>query len=140
MDFLARREYLGTELAQRLRQYDFEPLLIEQELAKLVSEGLLSDARFVDSFISARQRRGQGPERIHAELLQRGAAVSLIEDFLDSRSETWMSSLRDVYVKRFGTEITQDFKQRSRQQRFLRYRGFTAEQISRLFKQNDIDE
>lgn len=140
MDFLARREYLGTELAQRLRQYDFEPLLIEQELAKLVSEGLLSDARFVDSFISARQRRGQGPERIHAELLQRGAAASLIEDFLDSRSETWMSSLRDVYVKRFGTEITQDFKQRSRQQRFLRYRGFTAEQISRLFKQNDIDE
>jgi len=72
--------------------------------------------------------------RIQAELRQRGIDDELIADHVDPHEQQWSDSIRDVWHKRFGDNIPADIKERARQTRFLQYRGFTSEQISRLFK------
>lgn len=140
MDLLARREYSRQELQQRLLQRDYAAELVEQVITQLVSEGLLSDERFVESFVSSRTQRGQGPVRIRAELRDRGISEDLIEAWLDMRDPAWRVALRDVHARRFAGEMPTTLGERARQQRFLSYRGFTAEQIKSLFRQDVDDE
>jgi len=139
MDLLARREYCYQELEQRLLQRDFDSGLVTDTLAYLVNDGLLSDERFVESFIASRRRRGQGPLRIQAELRQRGVSEQLISAWLDMRDPGWLQTLRAVHDKRFSGMQPQTLAERARQQRFLNYRGFTTEQIKCLFN-SDMDE
>jgi len=137
MDLLARREYGCRELERRLQRADFPAVLISETCAALQSEGLLSDERFVESFITARRSRGQGPVRIRAELRERGVDEALISTALDPRDPDWLDCLREVHQKRFAGKFPETLNERARQQRFLGYRGFTAEQIRRLFRIDD---
>jgi len=138
MDLLARREYSRQELQIRLLQRDYAAELVDQVITQLVSEGLLSDERFVESFISSRMQRGQGPVRIRAELRDRGISEDLIETMLDMRDPAWRTSLYEIHARRFAGVIPATLGERARQQRFLTYRGFTSEQIRALFRQ-DVD-
>jgi regulatory protein len=42
-----------------------------------------------------------------------------------------------VREKKFGSALPADFRERSRQMRFLQQRGFTAEQIRGIFRDAD---
>ena len=134
MDLLARREHATGEMRKKLIGKGIAAPLVDAALEKLVAEGLLSDRRFVEAFLLSRKNRGYGPLRIQAELRQRGIDDELIADHIDPRDELWADSIRAVWCKRFGNRLPQDMKERARQARFLQYRGFTNEQISRLFK------
>ena len=72
MDLLARREHGRVELTRKLRQRGAEAELIETALDRLTEEGLLSEARYLESFVSYRARSGYGTLRIREELSQRG--------------------------------------------------------------------
>jgi regulatory protein len=139
MDLLARREYGCRELQQRLQRAGFPEALTGETCAALQAEGLLSDERFAESFVSSRRSRGQGPVRIRAELRERGVSEALIDSVLDPRDPDWEERLREVHQKRFAGDFPQTLNERARQQRFLSYRGFTAEQIRRLFRSDDDD-
>jgi len=128
MDLLARREHSRLELRRKLGARDLPDELIEQALDDLQQDGLLSDQRFAESFAGSRLRRGQGPQRILAELRQRGVVDALAEQALASLGADWLATARAVREKRFGRAVPQDFKERARQARFLQYRGFSAEQ------------
>src|SRR6218665_4142189 len=82
MDLLARREHGRVELTRKLRQRGAPPELIEPALDRLAEEGLLSEARYLESFISYRARSGYGPARIREELGQRGLARGDIDQAL----------------------------------------------------------
>jgi regulatory protein len=45
--------------------------------------------------------------------------------------------LEQVRMKKFGPARPDNFRERSRQMRFLMQRGFTAEQIDTLFRARD---
>jgi regulatory protein len=134
LDLLARREHATKEMRDKLVGKGIAPQLVDDTLEKLAAEGLLSDRRFVEAFVRARRNRGYGPLHIRAELKQRGIDDVLIADFIDPNDRQWSDSIRDVWHKRFGDHLPANIKERSRQTRFLQYRGFTSEQISRLFK------
>src|SRR5476649_1755150 len=82
MDLLARREHGRVELTRKLRQRGALPELIEPALDRLTEEGLLSESRYLESFVSYRARSGYGPLRIREELGQRGLQRSDIEQAL----------------------------------------------------------
>jgi len=103
----------------------------------LVAQGLLSNARYAESFIHSRFQRGQGPQKIRAELRERGVDDALIEAGLDVYASHWQELLEQVRLKRFGPAHPDNFRERSRQVRFLLQRGFTAEQIDALFRGRD---
>lgn len=79
MDLLARREHGRVELTRKLRQRGASDELIGPELDRLAEEGLLSEARYLESFIRYRSSSGYGPARIREELGQRGLARADIE-------------------------------------------------------------
>jgi len=103
----------------------------------LAAEGLQSDERFTESYIHHRIDRGYGPLRIRRELQERGVGEDLLEAALDSLETDWHQAAALVREKKFGSAPPSDFKEQSRQSRFLQYRGFSGEQIERLFRTSD---
>ena len=133
MDLLAQREHGRVELARKLRRRGAPPELIDSALDRLSEEGLLDESRYLESFIAARARAGYGPLRIREELAQRGLPREAIEQALGECGVDWVEQLRELWQRRFGVR-PQGQKERARQGRFLAYRGFSMEQISRLLR------
>lgn len=133
MSLLARREHSRLELQQKLLKRFPEPELVDSVLQKLADESLQSDDRFAEAFISARKNRGQGPVRIIGELRQRGVTEAIYSRYIDVSDEDWVEAARSVCLRKYGT-VAREPAQRAKQMRFLQYRGFTAEQIRRLWR------
>ena len=134
MDYLARREHSEQELIRKLTARGFGEILVEAAVAELVADGLLSNTRFAEAFVHSRFQRGSGPQKICAELRERGIDAGLSSLCIEAFEEQWWQRVRDVREKKFGAALPGDFKERSRQMRFLQQRGFTSEQISGAFK------
>jgi len=131
MDLLARREHARHELAAKLRSRGMPGDLVEPVLEDLVRENLLSDARFAEAFVAARVGRGQGPVRIRMELEQKRVASAAIEEALENAAPDWGELAAAARRKRFGPGPPANFRERARQARFLQYRGFASEHITR---------
>lgn len=134
IDLLTRREHSEKELQQKLTTKGFSREDVADVVAELKREGLQSDQRFTDSFVFSRMQKGYGPVRITQELQQRGVAEHIIDASVEAYNEEWMSRLHEIRGKKFGQEMPADFKEQARQSRFLQYRGFSTEQIRRLFR------
>ncbi|WP_263264025.1 recombination regulator RecX [Pseudomonas sp. RIT-PI-S] len=137
MDLLARREHGRVELERKLRQRGAPAELIAPALDRLAEEGLLSEARYLESFINYRARSGYGPARIREELTQRGLSRSDVDEALRSCGFDWASLLREVWQRKFAGELPMDTKERARQTRFLLYRGYSMDLIGRLMSGRD---
>ena len=88
-----------------------------------------------------RVNRGYGPRRIAQELKQKGIAGELVEEFIDEGDPRWLEQMSRVREGKFGDKAPEDYQEQARQSRFLQYRGFSSEQIHRLFKQlNEHDD
>ena len=133
MDCLARREHGVQELATKLVAKGYAGDLVADVLDELVADRLLSDARYAEAFVHSRFQRGAGPQKIRAELRARGVDEGLISDCIDVYADQWQSLVGEVRARKYGDEPPADFRERARQMRFLQQRGFTAEQISRVF-------
>ena len=81
-----------------------------------------------------RTNRGYGPLRISQELKQKGISDEISDEFLDERDPQWFELLQEIHRKKFGGLAPEDYAEQARQSRFLQYRGFTNDQIHRLFK------
>ena len=134
MNYLARREHSRRELEQKLLQKEFNAREISAALDQLIEDGLLSDARFAESFVHARQQRGSGPLKIQAELKQRGVDDTIISQYLDAQESCWYEQACRARSKRFGEALPEEYEQRARQARFLQQRGFSHEQINVALK------
>lgn len=126
---LARRDFGSKELKGRLSRAGYESGAAATAVEDLQDERLVDDARYVEHAVAARIARGQGPVRIALELKRVGIAPDLIEQAVDSRSPDWGSRAADLRRRRFGRGVPEDAKERTRQVRFLLYRGFTSAHV-----------
>jgi len=140
MDLLARREHGRVELTRKLRQRGAPPEMIEAALDRLTEEGLLSEARYLESFVSYRARSGYGPMRIREEPSQRGLQRADIELALRESDINWQEQLKETWQRKFSGQLPVDARERARQGRFLAYRGFSMEMINRLFSGRGMDD
>ncbi|MDZ3993596.1 Regulatory protein RecX [Pseudomonas sp. Teo4] len=140
MDLLARREHGRVELTRKLRQRGAPDELIEPALDRLAEEGLLSEARYLESFIRYRSNSGYGPARIREELGQRGLDRSDIDQALRDSEVNWSERLQDVWQRKFAGQLPHDPRSRAQQTRFLAYRGFSMEMIGRLLSGRGLDD
>lgn len=148
MDLLARREHTAAELQRKLQAHgrkrqdrdrgaeavadtaaDDIAAMTARVIASLRAEGLVSDERFTEAYVRYRMTRGYGPQRIQAELRERGVDDKIQALYLDGGDCQWLEQVAQVRRKRFGEILPDDYKERARQARFLQYRGFTADQI-----------
>jgi len=140
MDLLARREHGRVELTRKLRQRGAPPELIEAALDRLTEEGLLSESRYLESFVSYRARSGYGPLRIREELGQRGLQRADIEHALRECGIDWQENLEETWRRKFSGQLPADIRERARQGRFLTYRGYSLEMIGRLLSGRRMDD
>ncbi len=134
MDLLSRREHSRSELAQKLRQRDFDNDEIEQALQQLQLENLQSDERYAESYVYQRAQKGFGPLRIQHELAQRGISENLLAQVMSGYSDSWTERMQEQRIKKFGTNIPEDYAEKMKQARFLQNRGFSPESVMRLFR------
>lgn len=127
LDLLARREHAPLELERKLAARGYAETIIAEVLAGLETEGLLDMTRFAEAFVRSRIDKGQGPLRIRGELRQRGVGDSESGRALEDHD--WVSVARRARAKKYGETVPTSFEERTRQSRFLQYRGFTSEQI-----------
>lgn len=102
-------------------------------MQRLAEEGLLNEGRYLESFIASRARAGHGALRIREELAQRGLPREAIAAALQAAEVDWQALLHGLWQKRFG-QWPADARERAKQARFLAYRGYSAEQINRLWR------
>jgi regulatory protein len=133
MDLLSRREHTRAQLHEKLRARGFEPGEIADAIERLREEGLQSDARFAESWVYQRSRKGYGPLRIRRELAERGVDDALIGEAMDIDFD-WNASMREQRSRKFGELLPEDYRERMRQARFLQNRGFSADAVMRLFR------
>jgi len=127
MDYLSRREHAYQELLQKLNGKGYEVDEVLTVLTRLSDEGLLSDERFTEAFVNQRINRGSGPLKIRTELRQKGISDAMIETFLDERDERWQEMAVTIRIKKYGSDLPSDLKEKARQSRFLQSRGFSSE-------------
>jgi len=129
VELLARREHSRRELTRKLGTRGFADDIIAGVLDDLERSGALADERFTDTFVRSRVSKGQGPQRIRAELAQRGIGSAAADEVLRGGEVDWLETIRAARRKRFGPELPRDYAERAKQARFLQYRGFDREQI-----------
>jgi regulatory protein len=79
--------------------------------------------------------KGYGPVRIGRELREKGVEPELIEELLAAPALDWLERAARVREKKFGRGKATNYREQARQARFLQYRGFSSEQIHRLFRE-----
>lgn len=124
LDLLARREHAPLELEQKLLKRDFPPEDVRAVVDVLVDENLLSAQRYAESMVRARIAKGIGPLRIRSELSRMQVDDSIIAQALAEAEADWFELAVAVRRKRFGDDAPTDYKQRTKQMRFLQRRGF----------------
>ena len=106
---------------------------VETLLQWLEARGYLSQDRFVESRVNARQAR-YGNLRIERELQQHG--VDLDAETRQSLQQNELQRAREVWRKKYGA-VADDPAGRLRQMRFLAGRGFSGEVVRRVLRGGD---
>jgi regulatory protein len=132
MKLLAGREHSRYELRSKLAMRKFAEDVVDQVLNYLEDNNLQNDGRFTEAYMVMKMRKGFGPVRVKQEMHDRGISAELIEEYL-ADDEQWIKLAIKVRTKKFGADIPKDFVKKTKQMKFLQYRGFTAEQIKQSF-------
>lgn len=135
MGMLAGREYLQSQLAEKLAKKFDNSSFIPEVLKRLVEDNLQSDHRFIEAFIRSRISRGQGETRIRLELKQRGANIALVSQLLAEAEVDWYELALQTATNKFGQSQPVDAKEKDKRMRFLQYRGYNFDQINYALKQ-----
>ncbi|MFN5744799.1 MAG: regulatory protein RecX [Methylococcaceae bacterium] len=136
---LAKRELSREELTSKLCSKGYPLSLVQEVLDDLVSEGFQSDVRCAESLTRSRVGKGLGPRRIEYDLRQKG----LSDDIGMDANLDWDFIIMNAYTKKFKENLVPTCLQdRLRRERFLISRGFTWDQIGKLFRRikDDIRE
>ena len=130
---LAKREHGIEELRAKLIRKGCSDSVVEDVVATLAAQQLISDRRFTEDLVRVRRNRGYGPLRIEQELRSKGVAEDDVTRWLARSSDDWTRLLREVRRKKFGARVPRSLAERAKQARFLHARGFSYEQIRSVF-------
>ena len=124
VNLLAARDHSRRELRRKLARHVSDEAVLDDVMADLEQQGLISDRRFAENYVDQRCRKGFGPLRIRAELAERGVDSRVVADCLDVDESVWCDLLADAAQRKFGPEPVVDRREIARQGRFLEQRGF----------------
>jgi regulatory protein len=132
MDYLARREHSRRELEVKLVRKFPDSNELGSVLDALAADGLQSDRRFTGSFIRLRVQNGFGPQRIRAELRQRGISDALIIEQFAEEDVDWFAAAHTLFLKKYAGINLGDPRERAKCMRYLQYKGYDIEHINTL--------
>jgi regulatory protein len=139
LDALSRRDYSTEELRGKLLGKGYDAAVVAELLDQLRAEKLVDDGRYLENFVAYHAGRGQGPNRVRANLRNLGLSGAQVDAALADYPD-WLGQLKRAREKKFGTLLPTNYADRQRQAQFLAYRGFSGAQIrSALGLDTDLD-
>lgn len=153
LDYLAKREYSYTELAQKLSKYvketdedsdaDFgaEAGKDTDEITAILDDfktrGWLSDKRFTEMLVHARKTKF-GSARVANELREKGVADELISSAVAEIKLNELDNARNVWQKKYkaSAETREEW---AKQARFLQSRGFGFDVIKKVLNHTESE-
>ena len=129
---LARREHSQYELRRKLKARGYGERLVDELVAELITERLLSDTRYAEAMVTNRASRGYGPLRICMELRDRGVAERIVDKVLQEAKVDWDERLRHTHDRKYGEIAVESFKTWASRAQFLNNRGFSVDAIRRV--------
>ena len=137
MDYLARREHSRFELHNKLQKKypETKADLLDEVLDKLTADKLLSDDRFAAAYVRYRKSKGYGPLYIKHHLKHCRVAPETISKHLQHDDPDWENLLQILVQKKLsGTLPQRGSKAHQKAQRFILSRGFSMEQMVKLWR------
>lgn len=127
---LAAREHTAQELSQKLsrKQEDLSPQDVAVVIARLIDEGLQSDARAAESLVRGRIARGYGPYVIRQDARAKGLDEAQIERTEAWTEVDWFAQAADVLDRKYPHRDT-DPSVWDRAMRFAQRRGFAGDVV-----------
>lgn len=136
---LARREHSAAELRFKLARRGFETGHVEAALSRLQEHGWQDDGRYAEAKTASRVSSGMGPLKLRAELQAAGVAEAEAERAMREAEVDWRERARAAHARRFGGPPA-DAREWQKQYRFLLGRGFRAEDIHAVLREQPSDE
>jgi regulatory protein len=130
LGYLSRREYSRNELARKLAPYVEDAQEIHSLLDDFTQRGWLSEARFIDMVVQARQGK-YGSRRIAHELREKGVSEEDMAGALSEARTHDLANARAAWRKKFGTPPV-NAGEKAKQMRFLASRGFDLETLRQV--------
>lgn len=168
--YLSNRELSQQQLRQKLLNKDCDPQTVADLLDEFATKGYQSDERTAFMLIRESIRRGRGKRYISQALKNTGIQLpysldeliqmadianlsdgTILENQLKSNDNmndeqknevNWLALAIEARCKKYGNTLPKDQKEKSRQLRFLQYRGFEMSVCFDALKYtlDDIDE
>lgn len=132
---LAKKEYSKSDLKQKLLAYGADLIEVDALLEELAQQNYQSDERMAGMLLRSQIRQGRGPARIKQALKKHEIDPDLAQQEYDEID--WFKQAFDLKVKKFGTEVVKDPKQKAKQIRFLQYRGFSMDIIMKVINHEE---
>ncbi|MDR0805496.1 MAG: recombination regulator RecX [Enterobacteriaceae bacterium] len=110
---------------------------IDQVIAYCYQHNWLNDTNYACRFVLSRSNKGYGSQRIQSELQQKGISRDDISLAMSECGIDWYEKARELASKRFGSELSTDWKEKSKVQRYLAYRGFIQDEIQSVFADSE---
>ncbi len=117
-------------MGKKLKAYAEEADDINALLDDFKARGWLSDARFTEQIVHARQAKF-GTAKIAHELREKGVADELIAGAMAQLKDSELENAREIWRKKFKTS-PQSREEWAKQARFLQSRGFGFEIIKKV--------
>lgn len=138
LEYLGKREYSYTELGQKLKFFAQETDDISALLDDFKQRGWVSDARFTEQIVHARQAKF-GSARIAHELREKGVADHLIQDAIEQVKDHELDNAAEVWRKKFKS-VPKSREDWAKQARFLQSRGFGFDLIKKVLNAKETEE
>ncbi|MEH0832297.1 recombination regulator RecX [Pectobacterium cacticida] len=106
---------------------------VEAVIAYCKAHGWLDDKRYALRYISSRSCQGYGAQRIKAELSQKGVDKIILTTAFGESDIDWCALAKTVAERKFGHPLSDEWKSKIKHQQFLRYRGFSHEEIQSIY-------
>lgn len=138
LEYLSKREYAAAELAQKLQAYASEDDDIPALIADFKARGWVSDARYAEQMVHARQTKF-GASRVAHELREKGVDDSLIAEAVAGLQENELARASEVWRKKFKAAPASR-EEWAKQARFMQSRGFTFQVIKHILNRHAEDD
>lgn len=137
---LARRDFAKNELIARLQRYAADPEEAVALAEEMESKNYINDERVAKILFNSEVSKGRGPRKIAEVFKTKKLEMDSISE--DMSTNNWVKVAYELKVRKFGKEVAIDPKEKARQARFLQYRGFGFDVISKVLslKEYDSDE
>lgn len=142
LGYLARREHSYLELKRKLRAYvpagdeGVEPDMeahyeaVDALLEDFKQRGWLSEARFTEQLVHARQRKF-GSQKIAHELREKGIDEQIVKNAIETVKEHDVANALAIWRKKFRAAPA-NREEWAKQARFLQSRGFGFDVIKKV--------